>query len=106
MKAIKQASPTLQAEHFKIISSTGFGTEIVSDESDKGENEDPFVAQARIAAENTRSRDKARRTDSANQKSVLTGAPKPKKRMRGIDVEIETAIPPKPVSPKRKKIIK
>ncbi|MDH4444234.1 MAG: hypothetical protein QE267_03800, partial [Akkermansiaceae bacterium] len=68
-------------------------------------DEDPFVAQARKAAENTKNRDEVRKSKTLSEKSGSVAAPPPRKRRRMIDMEPETSFVPLSTKPKRKRII-
>jgi hypothetical protein len=112
MEAIKQSSPSMKPEHLKIITDTGYGLEVRSMSSDGSAelgnvttDEDPFVAQARKAAENTKNRDEVRKSKTLSEKSGSVAAPPPRKRRRMIDMEPETSFVPPSTKPKRKRII-
>ena len=111
MESLKQSSG-VSPEHFKIISGTGYGPEVGSmspdvsvDFGESTTGEDPFVAEARKAAENTRKRDDDRKTDAPRKKSRSGAAPPPPKKRKLIETEPEIDSIPPVVIPKRKRII-
>ena len=109
-KIVEQSYPS--ARHLTVIKDTGFGLKAENISTDLSANigggvseEDPFVTQAQIAAQNTRSRDEARKSEELKKESKSVAAQPLRKRRRLIDMEPETSSVTPLVKLKRKRII-